>query len=207
MTEDREYIKSFFREHARIYDIASMPLAGVRKKAASMVKERDGAKVLDVATGTGKQAFAFARKGYQVTGIDLSEEMLEIARRKNKYRNLKLESGDATNLPYDSNHFDITCISYALHDMPASFRGKVLAEMVRVTRSGGTIMVIDYVLPRWLIIRKIAYAFINSFESKYYPDFIKNDLPALMEKAGIRIEEERGVLWGTGRIYKGTKAG
>jgi demethylmenaquinone methyltransferase/2-methoxy-6-polyprenyl-1,4-benzoquinol methylase len=207
MTEDREYIKSFFREHAPIYNIASMPLAGVRKKAANMVKERDGAKVLDVATGTGKQAFAFARKGYQVTGIDLSEEMLAIARRKNKYRNLKLESGDATNLPYASNHFDVTCISYALHDMPGSFREKVLAEMFRVTRPGGTIMVIDYVLPRWTIIRKIAYAFINSFESKYYPDFIKNDLPALMEKAGIRIEEERGVLWGTGRIYKGTKAG
>jgi ubiquinone/menaquinone biosynthesis C-methylase UbiE len=207
MTEDREYIKSFFREHAGIYDIASMPLAGVRKKAADMVKARNGAKVLDVATGTGKQAFAFARKGYQVTGIDLSEEMLQIARRKNKYPGVKLETGDATSLPYDNDHFDITCISYALHDMPPSFRGQVLAEMVRVTRPAGTIMVIDYAVPKFLIIKQIAHAFIKSFESKYYPDFIKNDLPALMEKSGIRIEEERGVLFGTGRIIKGSKAG
>jgi ubiquinone/menaquinone biosynthesis C-methylase UbiE len=207
MTEDREYIKSFFREHAGIYDIASMPLAGVRKKATDMVNAHNGAKVLDVATGTGKQAFAFARKGFQVTGIDFSEEMLQIARRKNKYPGVKLENGDATNLPYANDHFDITCISYALHDMPPSFRGQVLAEMVRVTRPAGTIMVIDYTLPRFFIIKQIAHAFIKSFESKYYPDFIKNDLPALMEKSGIRIKEERGVLFGTGRIIKGSKAG
>jgi ubiquinone/menaquinone biosynthesis C-methylase UbiE len=207
MTEDREYIQSFFREYAGIYDIVSLPLAGVRKKAANMVKAQNGAKVLDVATGTGKQAFAFARKGFQVTGIDFSEEMLAIARRKNRYRNLKLETGDATNLPYANDQFDITCISYALHDMPLSFRGQVLAEMVRVTRPAGTILVIDYALPRFLIIKQIAHAFIKSFESKYYPDFIKNDLPALMEKSGIRIEEEQGVLCGTGRIIKGSKAG
>jgi ubiquinone/menaquinone biosynthesis C-methylase UbiE len=207
MTEDREYIQSFFREYAGIYDIVSLPLAGVRKKAANMVKAQNGAKVLDVATGTGKQAFAFARKGFQVTGIDFSEEMLAIARRKNRYRNLKLETGDATNLPYANDQFDITCISYALHDMPLSFRGQVLAEMVRVTRPAGTILVIDYALPRFLIIKQIAHAFIKSFESKYYPDFIKNDLPALMEKSGIRIEEERGVFCGAGRIIKGSKAG
>ncbi|OGN96140.1 MAG: hypothetical protein A2Y89_03780 [Chloroflexi bacterium RBG_13_51_18] len=168
-----------------------------------MTKPQEGAEILDVATGTGKQAFAFAKSGYKVTGIDLSEDMLKIARKNNKYNNLKLEIGDATKLSFEDNRFDVSCVSFALHDMPSDIRQKVVEEMMRVTKPEGTIMVVDYALPRNKIMRNVAYRMIKFYESKYYPEFIKNDFNGLLIKAGIRVEAERRVLFGTGRIIKG----
>ena len=128
-----------------------------------------------------------ARAGYKVTGIDLSEDMLKIARKHNKYENLKFVSGDATSLPYDDNGFDVACVSLALHDMPAAIREKVVSEMVRVTRPGGTIIAVDYALPKNKISAWFAYRLIKAYESKYYPDFIKNDMLKLLEERGVRI--------------------
>jgi demethylmenaquinone methyltransferase/2-methoxy-6-polyprenyl-1,4-benzoquinol methylase len=99
LAEDREYIKTFFRENAGIYDLASSPSSACGGRPPGWSKRATVTNLLDVATGTGKQAFAFARRGFQVTGIDISEDMLRIARRKNRFPNLKLETGDATSLP------------------------------------------------------------------------------------------------------------
>ena len=206
MTEDYyPYIKNFFKRWAGIYDIAIWLLAGVRKKTVAMTGAGEGAEILDVATGTGKQAFAYAKNGYKVTGIDLSEDMLKIARKHNKYQNLKLESGDATKLPFEDNRFDVTSISFGLHEMPSDIREKVMSEMVRVTKPGGTVMAVDYGLPKNKSIRWAAYNFIKLYESKYYPGFIKNNFHALLEKHGVKIEAERGVMLGAGRIIKGVK--
>lgn len=208
MTEDYyPYIKNFFKRWAGIYDIVIFLLAGVRKKTVAITGAVAGAVVLDIATGTGKQAFAFARAGYNVTGIDLSEDMLKFARKHNKYDNLKLVSGDATSLPFDDSRFDVACVSFALHDMPAAVREKVAAEMVRVTRPGGTIIAVDYALPKNKIIRWFAYRLIKTYESKYYPDFIKTDLLKLLEERGVRIEVEWSVMLGAARIVKGVRAG
>ncbi len=213
MTEDYyPYIKDFFKKYSGVYNIVALPLVRVRKKVVIMARvalrqaQGERAEVLDIATGTGKQAFAFAKSGYKVIGIDFSEDMLKIAIRNNKYRNLKLEVGDATNLPYENNRFDATCVSFAIHDMHPAIWAKVAEEMVRVTKPGGVVVVADYALPKNRIVRYLAYRFIRSFESKYYPEFIKNNLHALLEKAGIRIEEERGILFGAGRIIRGVKA-
>src|SRR4030042_2238358 len=105
-----------------------MPFSRVRDKVVNFTNVRNGSKILDVATGTGKQAFAFAKKGYDVIGIDLSEAMLKVANKKNKYENVKFEVADATNLPFEDNGFDVSCISFALHDMIPSIREKALKE-------------------------------------------------------------------------------
>lgn len=199
------YIKGFFKKFAGIYDIVASPLVTVRKKIIEMAGAGEGAAILDVATGTGKQAFAFARNGYRVTGIDLSGDMLKIARRNNKYANLDLKELDAAHLPFEDGKFDVSCVSFALHDMPSEIRKKVVGEMARVTRPGGVIVVADYALPKNGLVRYFAYRFIKSFESKYYPEFIRNNLDALLEKAGISIEAERRVLLGAGRIIRGVK--
>ena len=207
MTDDYyPYIKGFFKKWARIYDVIIFLLAGIRGKVVETTAAGKGAEVLDVATGTGKQAFAFAKKGFNVTGIDLSEDMLKIAWKNNKYDNLKLEAGDATAMAFPENRFDVASVSFALHDMPPGVGEKVLGEMVRVTRPGGIITVVDYDLPKNKIIKNLAYKMIKAYESKYYPPFINNNLPALMEKSGIKIEKERKVMFGTGRIIKGVKA-
>ncbi len=199
------YIKKWFNRWAPIYDVIDISLSGVRSKVVDFTNARNGSRILDVATGTGKQAFAFGKQGYDVIGIDLSEDMLKIANKKNKYENVKFEVGDATNIPFEDRHFDVSCVSFALHDMPLSIREKVLEEMVRVTKPKGIIAIVDYALPKNKISKYLIYHFVKSYESKYYPEFIKSEFEILLRKLGIEIEKEHSVLLGAGRILKGIR--
>ncbi|MBI4180313.1 MAG: methyltransferase domain-containing protein [Chloroflexi bacterium] len=207
MDEEKNYYsiqKKFWAVFAPFYDIIVLPLSGTREKVVDFTEVKTGSKILDVATGTGKQAFAFARRGYDVVGVDLSEAMLSIATKKNKYGNLKLKVADATNLPFEPNSFDVVCVSFALHEMPLTVRGKVLREMVRVTKSKGTIVIVDYALPKSRIGRFFIYHLVKLFEGEHYAKFMKSDLKAAVEQAGIVINGELRILFGGGRIIKGT---
>src|SRR4030095_201407 len=136
MSDEKEYYaltKKAFDILAPVYNIMTLPLIHVRNQVVAIANVGKSSKVLDVATGTGQQAFAFAKQGHDVTGVDLTESMLAIARRHNKNGFVKFEVGDATHLRFEDNTFDISCISFALHDMPLTIREKVLREMVRVT--------------------------------------------------------------------------
>jgi len=199
------YIKREFSRWAPIYDILTAPISRIRDKVVDFTNAPDGSKILDIATGTGKQALAFAKKGYDVIGIDLSEDMLKVANKKNKYKNLRFEVADATNMPFEDRHFDVSCVSFALHDVPLSIREKILKEVVRVTKPKGIIVIIDYALPKNKIGGYLIYHFVKSYESIYYPEFIKSDFKALLRKSGIDIEKERSVLLGAGRILKGIR--
>jgi len=208
--DDEEKYYSLLKMYARVlapfYDTVTVVISGVRDKVVEFVDARSGSKILDVATGTGKQAFAFAKKGYYVTGIDLSEDMLKVAIKKNNYENVKFEIADATNLPFEDSSFDVSCVSFALHDMILTIREKTLKEMVRVTKPKGTIMVIDYALPRNKISRFLVYNIAKLYEP-YYPEFIKSDLEGLLRKSGIEVRERLPVLLEAGRILKGVKMG
>ena len=116
---------------------------------------------------------------------------------------MKFEAANATDISFEDNHFDTSCISFALHDMPFTIREKVLEEIVRVTKPKGTIIIIDYALPRNKIGKYLIYHFVKSYESKYYPKFIKSDIKALIKKYGIDIEKEIPVMCGGAIILKG----
>ncbi len=197
------YIIRFFGRVAPIYDLVEPFVSEIRDKVVDFTNARNGSKILDVATGTGNQAFAFAKKGYEVVGVDLSEAMLKVAKKKNKYENVKFEVADATNMPFEDNYFDVSCISFGLHEMPLTIREKVVEEMVRVTKQKGTITIADYALPTNKICRYLVYHFVKCFETKYYSDFIKSDIRALLRKSGIEIVDKLPVLLGAGRILKG----
>lgn len=199
------YTKKLFRKLAPVYDIVDVFISGVRNKVVDSANARNGSRILDVATGTGKQAFAFAKKGYDVVGVDLSEDMLRVADKNNKYENVRFKVADATNMSFENNHFDVSCVSFALHDMPATIREKVLKEMVRVTKPKGVLVVVDYALPKNKIGRYLTYHFTKSYETKYYHEFIKSDLRVLLRKSGIEIEKETPLLLGAGRLLKGIK--
>jgi len=201
------YIRKWFKKWAPIYDLVDIFISGVRDKVVDFTDARNGSKILDVAAGTGKQTFAFAKRGFVVEGIDLSEDMLKVANRKNKYGNAKFQVADATNLPFEDKYFDVSCISFALHDMPFTIREKVLKEMGRVTNSKGMIVIVDYALPVNKIGRYLIYHVVKSYESKYYPEFVTSDIRALVRKSGIELEEEHPVLLGAGRIFKGIRMG
>lgn len=207
--EEKDYYsiqKKFWTIAAPFYDIVVAPGSRIRDTVVSFTGASQGAKILDVATGTGKQAFAFAQKGYDVTGIDLSQAMLKIARRKNKYQNLKLEAGDARRLPFDAGAFDVTCISFALHEMPLTVREEVLQEMVRVTKPSGTIMIIDFALPKNKIRRFFIYQLVKLFEGSHYVKYIRNDLKISLTKVGIAVSSELPILFGGATIIKGSIA-
>jgi len=208
MDEEKEYYslnERVFRKLAPFYDLIATPITKVRKQVVDFAGVKAGAKVLDVGTGTGKQAVAFARQGYDVTGIDISDDMLRIARKKNEYPNLNFMPADATVLPFESGNFDVAMISFALHDMPVTIREKALKEMVRVTKPAGTIVVIDYSLPQNKIGRFLIYNVVRFYEGKTYRDFIKSDLKRLLSESGIEVKEELPVVLGAARVLRGIR--
>jgi ubiquinone/menaquinone biosynthesis C-methylase UbiE len=101
-------------------------------------------RVLEVATGPGYVALAFATVAREVVGVDLTDAPLAIARKNREVRgltNVSFESADAKQLPFEDASFDIVICRLAMHHFDAPER--VFAEMVRVCRPGGKVAVED----------------------------------------------------------------
>lgn len=207
--EERAYYSFSQRAYAvfaHVYDAVVFPFKTLRHEAASMVDLPPGARLLDVATGTGQQAFAFAEKAREVVGIDLSEAMLRIARRKNRFPNVSFQQADAAELPFEDDSFDASCVSFALHEMPNSVRERVVREMARVTKPGGSITVVDYGLPKSQFVSKLAFHIIKLYEHDTYAEFVKSDWRALLKSAGVEVSDERPALRGMARVMTGRRA-
>jgi SAM-dependent methyltransferase len=99
-----------------------------------------GAKVLDIACGAGQTALPLARRGSQVTGIDLASNLVEVANQRARAEKLavQFDQGDAEDLPYDDASFDV--VFSLIGAMFAPQPEKVAAEMARVCRPGGRII-------------------------------------------------------------------
>jgi demethylmenaquinone methyltransferase/2-methoxy-6-polyprenyl-1,4-benzoquinol methylase len=210
MDEEKEYYsltKAVFKILAPIYDVFTLPISKLRDKVVEFSNARNSSKVLDICTGTGQQAFAFAKRGYDVIGVDLSEDMLKVANKNNKYKNAKFEVGDATCLHFDNNSFDVSCVSFALHDMPFSIRQRALKEIIRVTKPKGIIVVVDYALPENKVGKFLIYHLVKLYEGRYYSEFIKSDFEALLKASGLEMKEKLTVLRGFGIVLRGMKIG
>lgn len=209
LDDDRAYYEESERVYASwfasVYDAVSFPLRRVRTRVARLAGIAPGMRVIDVATGTGAQARAFAKAGAVVVGVDLSTRMLAIARRKTRDLSVTYVHADATALPAPDASVDAGCVSFALHEMPPGIRDRTLAELVRVTRPGGTIVVVDFALPRSRIWRGLVVRAISLFESEYYAGFIRSDLRALLERAGVTVRDTQVALLGIARIVIGER--
>ena len=204
--EERDYnelVRRAFRSMAPIYDWMTIPIRRLRYEAVDFVGAPAGSRVLDVATGTGDQALAFARRGFEVTAVDLTDAMLERALRKPDAEKVRFELGDATCLRFPTHAFEVVSISFALHDMPPSIRERVLKEMVRVAMPGGKILVVDYALPRNRVGRSLIYRLVTLYEGETYREFVRADLRLLLSRAGISLTGERGAVLGAARLWKG----
>ncbi len=198
-----------WRIFAPFYDavLLAFPMPSLRREVVRLADVPHGSRVLDVATGTGAQAFAFAPTAKEVVGIDLSEAMLRIARRKNRFSNVTFKEANATSLPFEDHSFDAACISFALHEMPNSIRKRVVREMARVTRPSGRIVIVDYALPHGRVARAIAYKTVKLYERDHYASFVKLDLEALLRRAGIVFEERHPVIGGLAAVVMARRAG
>ena len=206
--EEREYYsvsKRVYTVFAHVYDAVVFPFRNLRSEVVAVAALPPGSRVLDVATGTGAQAFAFAGTAKAIVGIDLSEAMLRVARRKNRFPNVTFQQADAAALPFDDGTFDAACISFALHEMPASIRERVVREMARVTRPGGAVIVVDYALPRRRALSSIAYQVVKLYEAESYPGFVTSDVAALLEPAGIDVRSRHPWLLGLVQIVSGRR--
>ncbi len=142
---------------ARRYDLANHTLScGIdfywRKRAANTVASWRPCKILDLATGTGDLALALQKKlpDAEVTGVDFLPEMLELAQRKGVRQTIL---GDAMKLPFPNGSFDCVTIAFGLRNME-NWRD-ALAEMSRVLRRDGHLLVLEFSLPTISIVRTI----------------------------------------------------
>jgi demethylmenaquinone methyltransferase/2-methoxy-6-polyprenyl-1,4-benzoquinol methylase len=144
-----------FDRIAGVYDLLNTVMtAGLhhrwRERAADLARVGPGARVLDVATGTGDLALELARRvapGGEVVGSDFSEAMLARARRKAQPpgAELRFEWGDALELPYADGIFDAATVGFGARNFSDLARG--LAEMVRVVRPRGRVVVLEFTSP------------------------------------------------------------
>jgi demethylmenaquinone methyltransferase/2-methoxy-6-polyprenyl-1,4-benzoquinol methylase len=141
-----------FDRIAGVYDVMNRVMtAGLdarwRERAADLAALRPGDRALDVATGTGELALAMARRvapGGEVVGSDFSEGML--ARARAKAPALRFEWGDALALPYRDGEFDAAAVGFGARNFSDLRRG--LAEMARVVRPGGRVVVLEITTPQ-----------------------------------------------------------
>jgi demethylmenaquinone methyltransferase/2-methoxy-6-polyprenyl-1,4-benzoquinol methylase len=209
-----EEVRDYYALNARVwpklapfYDAIVRPIRRMRRRVVEVSGAAPGTRVLDVATGTGEQAFAFVEAGAKVIGVDISEAMLRIARRKDEGSNIDFRQADATQLPFADASFDIASIAFGLHEMPPIIRSEALREMARVTRSGGRLIVFDYALPHNPLWRSLVYRVVKSYERDHYTDFVAIDLGALLETCGFDIGLDEPALLGSARIVMAAKSG
>jgi demethylmenaquinone methyltransferase / 2-methoxy-6-polyprenyl-1,4-benzoquinol methylase len=144
-------VQAMFDRIAGVYDVMnSVMTAGLhhrwRERAADLARVAPGSRALDVATGTGDLALALAARGAEVVGSDFSEGMLQRARAKAAGRaGVRFEHADALALPYDDGSFDAATVGFGARNFGDLERG--LAEMVRVVRPGGRVVILEITTP------------------------------------------------------------
>jgi demethylmenaquinone methyltransferase / 2-methoxy-6-polyprenyl-1,4-benzoquinol methylase len=213
-----------FDRIAGVYDVMnSVMTAGLhhrwRERAADLARVGPGTRALDVATGTGDLAIALARRGGEVVGSDFSEGMLERARAKSA--DVRWEQANALALPYPDGAFDAATVGFGARNFSDLDRG--LAEMVRVVRPGGRVVVLEITTPTkpplstffslWFdrIVPLLGRITGENQAYSYLPSSVKRfpaprDLGAVM--AGLGLRDVRWILTAGGIIalHSGTVA-
>jgi len=112
-------------------------------KIESIIKLKECKNVIDIGCGTGALCAALNEKGLKVTGIDLSQKMLDIAANKSKNKNITYIYNSILNrLPFEDNHFDVSFSSNVAHGLKEAERKIMFTEMNRISRC--RVVIIDY---------------------------------------------------------------
>jgi len=122
-------------------------------------------RVLDVACGTGDMVLELAKRGYEVTGVDISEEMLAIAKVKGERLKVKVEKADAEHLPFPNDSFDAVTCAFGVRNFVHLEQG--LNEMLRVLKPGGKMVILELATPDSKLLRP----FYNFYTRRIIPWF------------------------------------
>ncbi len=171
LNKDPDEVAAMFDGVAKRYDLLNDLLSLGRTKAwrrstTSIIAPKPGMRILDLAAGTGSSSEPLAAAGAEVISADFSEGMLNAGRKR--YPKLNFVKADALNLQFKDNEFDLVTISFGLRNT-ADF-DKALRECLRVTKSGGRIVVTEFSQPTWKPFRLV------------YSNYLMRALPVIARK-------------------------
>jgi len=183
MAEDR-----FARTAERFVARQDERAAELAERVRVFVGARGDERALDVGCGAGALALALAPLVREVVGVDRVPELLELARERAP-GNATFAEADATRLPYSNGEFDLTGTLRTLHHVPRP--ELVLAELVRVTRRGGRVLVIDQLAPVDPLDAIAVDRFERARDSGHARLLPEADLRHLFEANGLVLLRER----------------
>lgn len=198
-----------------------------RKKVIKFVSEKNVENVLDIATGTGDLAIQFAEKtnAKRIVGLDLSDGMLSVARKKisGKPFSNKIEfiQGDSEALPFEDNSFDAITVSFGIRNFENLEKG--LLEIHRVLRKGGVFVILETSVPtkfpfkqgyyfysknilplvgRLFSKDKVAYKYLSESASAFpFGEALNN----ILRQTGFKEVTNKPQTFGVATIYTATK--
>ena len=206
MTQNKTsgYYRNEFNKIAWLYDPLIRALGyfvggerKIRKRVLNLLSIKSGDKVLDAACGTGTSLIMIGEMvgaNSEVVGIDLSPNMIKIAKSKVKSANISFLNTNSEDIPYPDNYFDKAHISLALHEMIHEGRVNTLREIHRVLKPSGIFVAADFGNPGGLFARFLL-KILMLVETDTARDMMKRGLLNEIKDAGF-IEEEVIILLG-----------
>ena len=229
----KEQVAEMFNNISPSYDFLNHFLSlGIdvlwRKKTIAFLKDQHPKTILDIATGTGDLAIeAMSLNPDKITGVDISEGMLEVGRKKILKRNLQskieLLTGDSENLSFKDNNFDAVTVSFGVRNFENLEKG--LTDIYRVLKPGGTFVVLEFSKPVTFPVMQLYNFYFNSilpFFGKliskdnsaytYLPESVKSfpdgeNFTRLLIKTGFSATKMKPLTFGIATIYVGKKTG
>jgi len=167
-----EKVKELFSLIAHRYDLINdLQSLGLHRfwkwRTLQLAQVRAGERALDVCCGTGDLAIGLARRGAQTIGLDFNEQMLRLAQdrvqrmRQKHSLNLSFVQGDAQQIPFTDESFDIVTTAYGLRNLESWEQG--IGEMLRVAKPNGRLLVLEFGKPDNALWRSIYFRYLRLF--------------------------------------------
>jgi ubiquinone/menaquinone biosynthesis methyltransferase len=166
----RQYVRTLFATIADRYDFITVVLSFGRdrhwkQRLVHSAGLRPGARVLDLASGTGDIAFACAQAGARAVGLDITPRMIELAAAKarlatdDRLHRTRFLVGDMMALPFRTACVDVVTTGYGLRNVPVL--ADAVAEIARVLKPGGQMLSLDFNRPTSAVVRRAYLAYLT----------------------------------------------
>jgi len=227
----KEEVAQMFNNISARYDFLNHFLSlGIdhiwRRKAVNTLREIQPKRILDLATGTGDFAIALLKLNpTQIIGMDISSGMLDVGKNKMKAKQVShiidMQLGDSENMPFEDGYFDAITVGFGVRNYEHLEKG--LTEMLRVTRNGGKIVILEFSKPKRFPIKQV-FGFYSRFIIPFFGKRISKDEKAyaylpdsvaafpegkaftdILSKLGYKQVDATLVSGGIATIYTGIK--